>query len=220
MVFEMELVKQIQINIPYILQLVKQYHDDNCQDKTIIAKIQKAIGASPDLRDKRDLIMRFIDKMTPTPGEKQKDAKDINDEWDEYVERQRDAELSDIIRQEGLRPQQTRAFVNQSLADGYVTTTGVAITKVLPPMPVFGKGANSREQKKKKVLQLLTDFYNKYAMLSSAPVAPETLQPLTLNGVEADWDVRNLVYQLIQFNPQISDAELQTEAIQQFGYYK
>ena len=216
-VFEMELVKQIQINIPYILQLVKQYHDDNCQDKTILAKIQKAIGASPDLRDKRDLIMKFIEKMTPTPGENQKDAKDINDEWDEYVELQRDAELSDIIRQEGLRPQQTRAFINQSLADGYVTTTGVAITKVLPPMPVFGKGANNREQKKKKVLQLLTDFYNKYAMLSSAPVAPEALHPLTLHAVEADREVRNLIYQLIQFNPQITDAELQKEAIQQFG---
>ncbi|MBQ8673734.1 MAG: hypothetical protein IJ511_06770 [Bacteroides sp.] len=44
LIFEMELVKQIQINIPYILQLVKQYHEKNCEDKTIIAKIQKYLN--------------------------------------------------------------------------------------------------------------------------------------------------------------------------------
>lgn len=160
-IFEMELVKQIQINIPYILQLVKQYHDDNCQDKTIIAKIQKAIGSSPDLRDKKELIMKFIDMMTPdssTPigGE------DINEEWNTYVDRQREEELNAIIKEENLRPEATRKFIEQSFTDGYVTTTGVAITKVLPPMPIFGGGKINREEKKQTVLEKLTAFFNKF----------------------------------------------------------
>ena len=58
-VFEMELVKQVQINITYILKLVQEYHDTNCQDKTIIVKIQKQVEASPDMRDKRDLIEKM-----------------------------------------------------------------------------------------------------------------------------------------------------------------
>ena len=212
LIFEMELVKQIQINIPFILQLVKQYHDDNCQDKTIIAKIQKAIDSSPDMRDKKDLIMAFIDKMTPTPA-----GGDIVGDWDEYVEKQRDAELSAIIREEGLKVKETRAFVNQSLADGYVTSTGLAITKVLPPMPVFGKGAANREQKKKTVLEKLTAFFNKYFTLSSAPVAVETLQPLKLDNVENDDDVRNLIFNRLTMNADTTDYELKREVMEEYG---
>lgn len=159
LIFEMELVKQIQINIPYILQLVREYHDKNCQDKTIIAKIQKAIDSSPDLRDKKKLIMDFIDKMTPSSGSGQGE---INDEWNEYVEQQKQQELQAIIAEENLRPEETKKFIAQSFADGFVTTTGVAITKVLPPMPVFGSGKMNREEKKKTVLEKLTAFFTKY----------------------------------------------------------
>lgn len=162
LIFEMELVKQIQIDIPYILQLVKLYHDKNCQDKTIIAKIQKAIGSSPDLRDKRDLIMKFIDRMTPTPGQSSPDDSDITDEWNEYVNQQKEKELDAIIKEENLRPEETRRFIDQSFTDGYVITTGIAITKVLPPMPIFGSGSGSREAKKNTVLEKLTVFFNRY----------------------------------------------------------
>ena len=212
LIFEMELVKQIQINIPYILQLVKQYHDDNCKDKTIIAKIQKAIGSSPDLRDKKDLIMAFIDKMTPTPP-----GGDIEGEWNDYVDKQRDAELSAIIRDEGLKPKETRAFMNQSLVDGYVASTGLAITKVLPPMPMFGKGAANREQKKKTVLEKLTNFFNKYFTLSTAPIAAETLQPLRLESIEDDNDVRNLIFNRLTLNADTSDYELKREVMEEYG---
>ena len=166
LVFEMELVKQIQINIPYILALVKEFHDENCQNKTIIAKIQKAIGSSPDLRDKRDLIMSFIEKMTPSPG-KPGEETDINEEWNEYVDKQRDEELTQIIDEERLKPQETKVFLNQCWEDGFVTTTGLAITKILPPMPLFGGGANSREVKKARVLERLQEFFRKYYSLTS-----------------------------------------------------
>lgn len=159
----MDLVKQIQINIPYILQLVKKYHDDNCQDKTIIAKIQKAIGSSPDLRDKKELIMKFIKQMTPSPdGSAKPKGNNIDDEWNEYVARQREEELEAIIREENLRPEETRKFIDRSFTDGYVTTTGVAITKVLPPMPIIGGGGVNREEKKNVVLEKLMTFFNKY----------------------------------------------------------
>ena len=218
--FEMELVKQIQINIPYILQLVKEYHDDNCQDKTIIARIQKAIASSPDLRDKKDLIMKFIDSMTPDPGiivMVDDPEKDINDEWVEYVEQERDAELSNIIREEGLKPKETRQFINQSIADGYVTSSGIAITKVMPPMPIFGKGAGNREIKKNRILEKLTAFFNKYFNLSSAPMSLETLHPLVLKNVEDDQEVRGLIYNRIHNNTDTTDGELQKEVIEVYG---
>lgn len=217
LIFEMELVKQIQINIPYILQLVKQYHEDNCQNKIIIAKIQKAIGSSPELRDKKDLIMKFIERMTPKPGEKPKEETDINDEWNEYIERQRDAELQAIIREEGLREKETRKFVAQSFADGYVTTTGIAITKVLPPMPIFGGGAANREKKKQTVLNKLTDFFNKFFGISSDTIPAEPLECLILANVEDDNDVRNLIYNRLIMDSTTPDSDLQYEVIEQYG---
>ena len=217
LIFEMELVKQIQINIPYILQLVKQYHEDNCQNKIIIAKIQKAIGSSPELRDKKDLIMKFIERMTPKPGEKPKEETDINDEWNEYIERQRDAELQAIIREEGLREKETRKFVAQSFADGYVTTTGIAITKVLPPMPIFGGGTANREKKKQTVLNKLTDFFNKFFGISSDTIPAEPLERLILANVEDDNDVRNLIYNRLIMDSTTPDSDLQYEVIEQYG---
>ena len=217
LIFEMELVKQIQINIPYILQLVKQYHEDNCQNKIIIAKIQKAIGSSPELRDKKDLIMKFIERMTPKPGEKPKEETDINNEWNEYIERQRDAELQTIIREEGLREKETRKFVAQSFADGYVTTTGIAITKVLPPMPIFGGGAANREKKKQTALNKLTDFFNKFFGISSDTIPAEPLERLILANVEDDNDVRNLIYNRLIMDSTTPDSDLQYEVIEQYG---
>ena len=161
LIFEMELVKQIQINIPYILQLVQKYHDNNCRDKTIIASIQKAIGSSPDLRDKKDLIMKFIERITPSPGTVGAAGEDIGNEWSTFVDKQREEELDGIIKDENLRPDETRRFMEQAFSDGYVTTTGVAITKVLPPMPIFG-GKTRREEKKRSVLEKLTAFFHKF----------------------------------------------------------
>ncbi|MBP5258797.1 MAG: type I restriction endonuclease subunit R, partial [Prevotella sp.] len=213
--FEMELVKQIQINIPYILQLVQQYHDDNCQDKTIIAKIQKAIGSSPDLRDKRDLIMQFIERMTPTPGDKP--ATDIADEWSDFVEIQRDAELRNIIRDEHLKEGETRKFMAQAFADGYITATGIAITKVLPPMPLFGGGAANREKKKQTVIYRLTAFFNKYYGFSSDSVPQQPLTLLTLNSVEDDQEVRNSIYHRLTIAPETSDYDLQRYVMEEYG---
>ena len=62
-VFEMELVKQIEVNIDYILALIEKYHESNMQDKEIRININKAIMASPDLRNKKDLIEAFIDSL-------------------------------------------------------------------------------------------------------------------------------------------------------------
>ena len=159
LVFEMELVKQIQINIPYILSLVKEYHDKNCGDQTIIAKIQKAIGSSPDMRDKKDLIMKFIQKMTPEHSE---ESGDIDKDWSDYIAREREAELSSIIKDERLKPEETKKFIDQAFEEGYVTSTGLAITNVLPPMPLFGGGKANREKKKETVLAKLTGFFNKF----------------------------------------------------------
>ena len=153
LVFEMELVKQVQINIRYILELVQQYHDTNCQDKKIIVKLRKQIDASPDMRDKRELIEKFIDQMTPQAGS------DVGEEWEQYIEREKKAELDAIIHEENLKPQETVDFMRRAFMDGYVTETGTGIAKILPPTNPFLPESG---EKKQTVIDRLKAYLQKF----------------------------------------------------------
>ncbi len=72
-VFEMELVKQVEVNIDYILMLVTKYHDGNCEDKEILVAIDKAIKSSLQLRSKKELIENFIATINaPLPAKRER----------------------------------------------------------------------------------------------------------------------------------------------------
>ena len=154
-VFEIELVKQVQIGLEYILALVGEYHKSNCENREIVVRIQKAIAASPDLRNKQELIEQFIERMTPT------DSDDVMENWEKYVSEQRAADLQRIIDEEKLKPAETQAFIDNAFEEGYLSTIGTSITKLLPPMPLFG-GGGIRMQKKKNVIEKLQVFFTKY----------------------------------------------------------
>ena len=154
-VFEIELVKQVQIGMEYILMLVAEYHESNCQDKEVVVKIKNAIASSPDLRNKQDLIEQFIERMTPT------DNGNVMDNWESYVAEQRAADLQSIIDEEKLKPAETQVFMTHAFEDGQLSTIGTSITKILPPMPLFGAG-KMRNEKKKTVIGKLQAFFDKY----------------------------------------------------------
>ena len=157
LVFEMELVKQVQINIRYILELVQKYHDTNCQDKEIIVKIRKQIDASPDMRDKRDLIEKFIERMTPEGGG------DVGKAWEEYIEQEKKEQLDAIIQEESLKPQETADFIRRAFKDGYITETGIGIAKILPPTNPFLPESG---MKKQTVIEKLKEFFKRFSDVS------------------------------------------------------
>ena len=153
LIFEIELVRHDQINIHYILALVQKYHDSNCTDKEIIVQIRKQMDASPDMRDKRELIERFIGMMTPEKGA------DVGEEWEQYIEREKKKELDAIIEEEHLKPKETAAFVKRAFRDGYITETGTGIAKILPPSNPFLPESG---EKKQTVIERLKEYLRKF----------------------------------------------------------
>ena len=151
-VFEIELIKQIEINIDYILMLVAKYHDTHCQDKEVLITIRKAIDASPELRSKKVLIENFIDGIN--------DVDDVMTEWRTYVAEEKERELTAIIEEEKLKPDETRKFIENAFRDGSVKTTGTDIDKILPPMGRFGGG--NRTEKKQGVIAKLLKFFERF----------------------------------------------------------
>ncbi len=151
-VFEVELIKQVEINIDYILLLVKKYHDSHGEDKEILVTIQKAVDASPELRSKKALIETFIAGVN--------DVEDVMDEWRDYVVEMRDKALNFIIEIENLRPVETRTFVENAFREGGIKTVGTDIDKILPPVSRFGGG--NRDAKKKSVIDRLMAYFEQF----------------------------------------------------------
>lgn len=151
-VFEIELIKQIEINIDYILMLVKKYHDTHCEDKEVLITIRKAVDASPELRSKKQLIESFIAGIN--------DVEDVMNEWNDYVSRQREEDLEKIIQEEKLKPDETKKFLENAFREGEVKTVGTDIDKLMPPVSRFGGG--NRAKKKQTIINKLKDFFEKY----------------------------------------------------------
>lgn len=151
-VFEMELIKQIDINIDYILMLVTKYHESNCKDVEIIVDIKRAIGGSIELRSKRELIENFIASINTST--------DIQSDWQKYIQKKKLEELDSITKELKLKPEEAKAFVENSFRDGELRTTGTDIDKILPAVSRFGGG--NRSEVKKKVITRLQAFFEKY----------------------------------------------------------
>ncbi len=157
LVFEMELIKQIEINIDYIIELIKIFHESNTKDKEILLDINKAIDSSVELRNKKDLIEQFIHSLDISSS--------VDDDWIEFVEKKKIEELEKIIKEENLNYKETYRFIENSFRDGYIQKTWTSITKILPPISAFTPDGQ-RWKKKQSVLEKITSFFERFFDIS------------------------------------------------------
>ncbi len=157
-VFEIELIRQVEINIDYILMLVAKFHDGHCQDKEVLVTIQKAINASPALRSKKVLIENFIDTLN--------DVDNVMSGWQSYVSTVREEELAQIIADEKLKEVKTRKFLENAFREGQIKTSGTDIDELMPPITRFGGG--KRTEKKQTVIDKLQAFFEKFHGIGEA----------------------------------------------------
>lgn len=154
LVFEVELLKQVDINIDYVLMLVQKYHDSNCTDKMIIGDIERAIGASYELRNKKDLIEAFIDSLDS--------SNDVTADWEKYLAEAKERELSAIIEEEALDDTATREFMANAFVDGGVPKSGTEVASLMTKKPSRFTPANAYADMKARVLDRLKGFFNRF----------------------------------------------------------
>ena len=152
-IFEMELIKQVEINIDYIISMIKKYHEGNQKDKEILISIAKAIDSSVQLRNKKDLIESFIHSLNP--------GSDVEKDWVSFVNNRKLEELDQIIATENLNREETYKFVKDAFRDGFVQSTGTALSKVLPPVSRFSE-TGERSKKRESVLERLNAFFQRF----------------------------------------------------------
>jgi type I restriction enzyme R subunit len=155
-VFEIELIKQVEVNVDYILTLVQAFRDsigNSDREMDALMQIRRAVDSSPSLRNKSDLILQFVDSVSITG--------DTSEDWKIFVAAKRDAELDALIAEEALKPDETKTFVSNAFRDGAVPTAGTAITRILPPVSRFSPGGD-HGAKKQRVLDKFSDFFDRY----------------------------------------------------------
>ncbi|MGO1245587.1 MAG: type I restriction endonuclease subunit R [Sphingobacterium sp.] len=157
-VFEMELIKQVEVNIDYILTLIRKYHDSHLKDKEIVISIGKAIDSSVELRNKKELIEQFVDSLTP--------SSDVDEEWREYVQVQKKEQLDQIIAEENLKKEQAISFMDNAFKDGELVSTGTAFSKILPAVSRFTK-TGDRTKMKETILDKLRTYFERFFDISS-----------------------------------------------------
>ncbi len=153
-VFEMELVKQVEVNIDYILMLVAKYHASNCTDKEIIGAIDKAIRSSIELRSKKELIEAFIETVNVNT--------DVRNDWKKFVVEQKEKEIEEVIVEHKLKPEETKEFIENAFRDGVLKTTGTDINKIMPSTSRFGGSGGNRTKLKQTIVERLQSFFEKY----------------------------------------------------------
>ena len=157
LVFEMELVKQVDINVDYVLMLVEHHRGEkgDGEDREIPVDIVRALASSPTLRGKRDLIEEFYRRVS-LDG-------DVPTEFEAFIAARRESELAAIIEAERLR-EGAREFAYESLREGYVSDEGTGLSSILPPMRRFGAGAG-REAVRIRVLEALRSWVERFTGL-------------------------------------------------------
>lgn len=176
LVFEMELVKQVEVNIDYILMLVEQRHGDNVKDKEIAEQIRSAVASSPELRDKAELIEAFLRlvgfgsegelelDITSLPERERHDA--IAHAWRRHVAAAMEADLTRVVEESRLKPEEARAFMSECFAAGGVSDSGVEVSKIMKPVSRFAKG-NPYGRTRQAAVDALKAFYEKYRSLTN-----------------------------------------------------
>ena len=149
-VFEIELVKQIEVNIDYILALIAKRKKEGATNKEIVASLGSAMNSSFALRSKVKLIENFIETLG---------TEDVKKTWESYIKQQIVDDLENIIQSENLNPGKTYQFTHDSLENGRFDTSGTALNQILPPMSRFSK---SRASVKERVIEKLREFFDRY----------------------------------------------------------
>lgn len=158
LIFEIELIAQAQVDIDYILALIQKYHKNNSKDlEPFLTRIEKAISSSPELRSKKDLILKFVEGLD--------DVSDVISEWKNYINDEAIKTLANIIAENNLNDEETKTFIFNCFESGEIKKTGTDIDKILPPISRFSNGGIDRIKKKEHVLEVLTDFFNKFFLI-------------------------------------------------------
>ena len=187
-VFEIELISQIDADVEYILDLIRAYATDeipkDAKSKVTPEQILRTIGGNIQLRPKKELFEAFLRRVDEkTYLERAANGFDVREEWRALVDEEYERRLDALIQEERLKPAETRQFVRSvihraRLGDNpayLVTGNGTDVDKILPPVSIFAKKGPNRMEVSRRVVAKLRRFVEIFAGVKQPDAEDERL---------------------------------------------
>ncbi|WP_163555582.1 type I restriction endonuclease subunit R [Helicobacter suis] len=160
-VFEIELIKQVEINLEYIFNLIEQYtKTQGKEQEEILKSVQSGIKSSTQLRDKEELILGFIQHLS-------KENSDIRAQFRDYADAQREQEFLKLIEDHDLEKEAAYSFMAKAFKHGHISFKGTQFPKLLPKEASFFAKDDVRASAKRSIQVVLQAFFDKYRDISS-----------------------------------------------------
>lgn len=154
LIFEIELIKQNEINVDFILFLLEEYHKDS-KEKTK-ESILKTIISNPSLRDKKELIEEFLNEIDHN---KNSDYKSL---FESFMQRKKEQELQKIIEDENLNENLTKEYLDEAFGLNFFQDKGEGIGRLMPLINPFAPKSEGNDEKRQQIIDKLKSFFDKF----------------------------------------------------------
>ncbi|EAH8791605.1 type I restriction endonuclease subunit R [Campylobacter jejuni] len=156
LIFEIELIKQNEINVDFILFLLEEYHKDS-KEKTK-ENILKTIISNPSLRDKKELIEGFLNEIDHN---KNSDYKSL---FESFMQRKKEQELQKIIEDENLNENLTKEYLDEAFELNFFQDKGEGIGRLMPLINPFAPKSEGNDEKRQQIIDKLKSFFDKFVV--------------------------------------------------------
>jgi type I restriction enzyme R subunit len=115
--FELELTRRDEVNVSYILRLIASMVGADEEKQVSLKKtISDTMANTAELRNKRELIERFIESTLPNIAE----SSDVEGEFAEFISEEQVKEFKQLCKEEGLDSEKTQAILDHYVSTGRI----------------------------------------------------------------------------------------------------
>lgn len=153
--FELDLIHRDVINVQYILTLLANlYEAEGVEAYKIRKLILDSAASGVELRNKRDLIQKFIEQNLP----KLKDSTEIPDSFEGFWELEREAAFERLVKEEQLDADKLKKVIYRYADTGKAPLPDPDIVNLIDrPLKLVERGPTKR-----RVLQKVVDFVDTF----------------------------------------------------------
>ena len=161
-VFEIDLLKQVKIDLDYVLKMLYEEASNNSSDldiQMLKEKMIRLINSDIGMRAKAGLVDRFIE----THKEKillreYKDKETLIADFYIYAKEEKDKEILNLIDEEKLKPT-AKEFIEKAVKENAINAKGDEYDSI---MPALSRRNNQRAVKKAEITEKIDRIVDKY----------------------------------------------------------
>lgn len=155
-VFEVDLLKSLEINLDYILELIFDKNKKQKDKQSLVDEVRRLIRASVGNRAKESLLVDFINQ---TDLDDFQDKASIIEAFFTFAQAELQREAEELIKSENLNEEAAKRYITISLKREYASENGTELNAVLPKMSPLSPQYLSKKQ---SVFQKIAAFIEKF----------------------------------------------------------